>query len=254
MVGEAGNLEFCTLARDDWEWGVLAVECAIAAALLIIVLVLPPRPPGRKVKFLIFFLQCWSNVILQRWITAVVFGASFIPIAVIWGVLTGPSPITFYACLIVLAGVDVIFAVIIVLLFTVWKEDGDKKDLDSELQRINKTRPSVSQNTPNPIQPTAKVPESGSEESDEEEDEDEDSEEEDDEESDEEEEEDEEEDEDDSDSDNSESSSGGKQQRPAMIAKPSNTGLQPASSSEGSEGSSGSEQSSSEGSGSSESS
>jgi hypothetical protein len=226
MVGQAGNLEFCTLSREDWEWGVLAVECAIAAGLLIIVLVLPPRPPGRK-----------------RWITAAVFGASFIPIAVIWGVVTGPEPITFYACLIVLAGVDVIFAVVVALLFTVWKEDADKKDLDSELQRINKARPSVSQNTANPIQPTAKLPESGSEESDEEEEEDEDSEEEDDEEESDEE---EEEDEEDDDSDNSGSSSGG-QQRPAMIAKPSNTGLQ-AASSEGSEGSSGSEQSSSEGS------
>jgi Mg-chelatase subunit ChlI len=143
--------------------------------------------------------------------------------------------------LIVLAGVDVIFAVVVALLFTVWKEDADKKDLDSELQRINKARPSVSQNTANPIQPTAKLPESGSEESDEEEEEDEDSEEEDDEE-----ESDEEEEEDEEDSDNSGSSSGG-QQRPAMIAKPSNTGLQ-AASSEGSEGSSGSEQSSSEGS------
>jgi Mg-chelatase subunit ChlI len=145
--------------------------------------------------------------------------------------------------LIVLAGVDVIFAVVVALLFTVWKEDADKKDLDSELQRINKARPSVSQNTANPIQPTAKLPESGSEESDEEEEEDEDSEEEDDEEESDEE---EEEDEEDDDSDNSGSSSGG-QQRPAMIAKPSNTGLQ-AASSEGSEGSSGSEQSSSEGS------
>lgn len=170
------------------------------------------------------------------------FGGSFIPIAVIWAVLSGPAPITFYACLIVLAGVDVVFAVIVALLFTVWKEDADKKkDLDSELQRINKSRPSVSQTTPNTIQPTAKLPESGSEESDEEEEEDEDSEEEDDEESDEEEEESEEEDEDES------SSSGGQPQRPAMIAKPSNTGLQAASSSGGSSGSE-SEQSSSEGS------
>jgi hypothetical protein len=225
MTGEAGNLEFCTLVRPGWEYGVLAVECAIAAGLLIIVLVLPPRPPGRK-----------------RWITAIAFGASFVVIAIVWGVVSGPEPIAFYACLIVLAGVDVIFAVIIALLFTIWKEDADKKDLDSELQRINKARPSVSQTTANPtIQPTAKVPESGSEESDEEEEEDEDSEEEDDEEEDEE----EEEDEDDDDSDNSEDSSSGGPQRPAMIAKPSNTGLQAASSSEGS---SGSEQSSSEGS------
>jgi hypothetical protein len=228
IKGEAGNLDFCTLTRPAWEWGVLAVECAIAAGLLIIVLVLPPRPPGRK-----------------RYITAAVFGASFIVIAVVWGVVTGPEPVTFYACLIVLAGVDVIFAVVVALLFTIWKEDGDKKNLDSELQRINKTRPSVSQTT-NPIQPTTKVPdhESGSEESDEEEDEDEDSEEEDDEE------EDEEEEEDEDDSSDGSSSSGGPQ-RPAMIAKPSNTGLQAASESgSGSEvsESDNSEQSSSEGS------
>jgi len=128
-----------------------------------------------------------------------------------------------------LAGVDVIFAIIVALLFTVWKEDGEKKDLDSELQRINKARPAT---TTTPVtQAITKVPdhESASEESDEEEEEDEEDseEEEDDEESDEEEEEDDE-------SEGNDTSSGEK--RPAMIAKPSNTGLQAASES-GSEGS-----------------